>query len=137
MEINIISCEPRHIFTLAQMNMYLIEDEGSDNDMTIQQLASRMDTFLRTGYQGYLFLGDKTLIGYALVRMTTNPYYIRHFFISREYRRVGCGTLAFNALKKTLGVEELDLEVLYGNRRARKFWESLGFTPYSLYMHLE
>lgn len=137
MEITLVLCGTRDIFTLAQMNQLLIEDEGSDNGMTLHQLASRMDNLLKTGYSGYLFMGADTIIGYALVRMTATPYYIRHFYIGRDYRRLGCGTLAFNALKKGLNTDMLDLEVLYSNRRARKFWESLGFRPHSVYMQLD
>ena len=43
---------------LAELNKQLIEDEKSDNHMDMEELKSRMETFLRTDYNAYFFLEE-------------------------------------------------------------------------------
>lgn len=122
---------------LAFFNKQLIEDETSNNPMTIEELEERMTGFLKSEYDAYFFLVDETVVGYALVKKTCTPLYLRQFLIEREYRRKHYGREAFRALLEYLGVERMDIEVLPWNERGMRFWESCGFKEISRYMRFE
>jgi len=119
---------------LAVMNKQLIEDEQHDNKMNIEQLKNRMRDFITGSYNAYMFIDGNRIIGYALVDTQRNALYLRQFFISRDERRKGYGTLAFSQLMQLLGTETIDIEVMVWNDRAKAFWESLGFKERSIYM---
>ena len=122
---------------LAFFNKQLIEDEKSNNPMSIEELEGRMTGFLNTEYDAYFFLVDEVVVGYALVKKTCTPLYLRQFLIAREYRRKHYGMEAFHSLLEYLGVEQLDIEVLPWNERGMRFWESFGFKEISRYMRFE
>lgn len=57
---------------------------------------------------------------------------VHDFFVEPAFRRKGVGTaLAKRLLEeaRVRKVEEVDLEILPANARARAFWESIGFRP--------
>src|SRR5690349_2567808 len=92
---------------LARMNKRLIEDEGSRNPMTLDQLERRMADFLNEGWTVDLLIVDGNVIGYALYRFQCDPYnadqtvvYIRHFYIERDQRHQGFGRLAIQVLRQ-------------------------------------
>lgn len=120
--------------TLANLNKQLIEDEKHDNPMNVQQLKERMKGFIAGDNHAYLFLLDEQFVGYALVNKNRNPYYLRQFFICRDFRRRGLGKRAFHALLNLLNINTIDLEVLVWNNIGRSFWKSLGFQERSIYM---
>ena len=132
----IIKCGKDAVPQLAIFNKQLIEDEKSDNPMTIHELENRMDDFLKTEYDAYFFEANNAIVGYALVKTSCSPLYLRQFFIGREYRKNHCGTEAFHALLEYLNVDSIDIEVLSGNEQGNRFWESLGFKEVSRYMRL-
>lgn len=122
---------------LAVLNKQLIEDEGHDNPMDVAQLAERMAGFIAGEYDAYFFRdagAEGKVLGYALVRHTVAPKYLRHFFICREYRRRGYGRRFFHELLAELDETSIDIEVLTANEAGVQFWHSLGFVPRSLYM---
>jgi predicted acetyltransferase len=119
---------------LSAMNKQLIEDEGHENPMGLEQLRSRMEAFIRSDHEAYLFESGGELVGYALVRPADDPVYLRQFFICREHRRKGYGTQAFDALLAALGISGVDVEVLAWNRPGLAFWRSLGFEERSVLM---
>jgi len=112
---------------LAEMNKWLIDDEKSGNPMNLEQLQERMKGFLSGEYHAYFFTDDEAVIGYALVRHTSDPLYLRQFFIDREYRRQKYGKRAFQALMAYLDVETIDIDVLPWNHAGVSFWKSCGF----------
>ena len=124
----IIQCSTEDAPALAFLNKHLIEDEKSDNPMNLEELENRMKGFLAGEHSAYFFLEDETVIGYALIRQTSSPLYLRQFYIDRPYRHRHCGTHAFRALLAYLQTETIDLDVLPWNEAGRKFWKSLGFT---------
>lgn len=130
-------CNRDDIPQLAVFNKQLIEDEKSDNPMSVPELEKRMEGFLKTEYDAYFFEKDCAIVGYALVKKTCTPLYLRQFFICREYRKEHCGTEAFHALLEYLNVDSIDIEVLSGNEAGNRFWESLGFEEVSRYMRLK
>lgn len=127
-------CTLKDIPRLAALNKQLIEDEKSDNPMNMSELEERMTGFLSSEYEAYFFVAEEKVIGYALVKNTCNPLYLRQFLIDREYRRKHYGTEAFDALMNYLNVDSMDIEVLPWNERGIRFWENCGFREISRYM---
>ncbi len=119
---------------LALLNKQLIDDEKSDNPMNIIELEERMISFLTSDYDAYFFVVEENVIGYALVKNTCNPLYLRQFLIDRNYRKNHYGTKAFHALMEYLSIDSIDIEVLSWNERGILFWESCGFQEISRYM---
>lgn len=134
--IRIKKCTLEDILQLALLNKQLIEDEKSNNAMSIKELEERMHEFITTEYDAYFFMNQGTVVGYALVKNTCNPLYLRQFLIRREYRKNHYGTQAFQSLMKYLNVNTIDIEVLPWNETGIRFWESLGFRELSRYMRL-
>lgn len=95
-------CSIKDVAKLALLNKQLIEDEKSDNAMNINELEKRMKEFLETDYSAYFFIEDSQIVGYALIRNTDNPVYLRQFLIDRNYRKNHYGTQAFQMLLKYL-----------------------------------
>ena len=127
-------CTYKDIDKLTKLNKQLIEDEMSDNTMSIEELKNRMKTFLDTDYEAYFFKIESEVIGYALVNISVKPVYLRQFLICREYRRNHYGEEAFLLLKEKLNVNTVDVEVLSWNEAGNRFWEKLGFVERSRYM---
>ena len=130
----IVRCTASDAGQLAVLNRQLIEDEGSDNPMTIEELETRMKGFLETGYDAYFFTLQGEVIGYALVSTKAAPLYLRQFFIGRDHRREHRGTEAFRLLMGELETDSVDVEVLSWNEPGARFWESLGFVERSRYL---
>ena len=133
----IVRCNKDNIPQLTIFNKQLIEDEGSENPMSVPELEKRMEGFLNTEYDAYFFEEESAMVGYALVKNSCSPLYLRQFFIGREYRKNHYGTKAFHALLEYLDVDSIDIEVLSGNEAGNRFWESLGFGEVSRYMRLK
>ncbi len=112
---------------LAEMNKRLIEDEKSDNPMTVPELTARMAGFLNGEYTAYFFIEEKTVVGYALVNNGRSPLYLRQFYIERECRRRHYGKEAFRLLLEHLETDMLDVDVLPWNAPGLAFWRSMGF----------
>ena len=112
---------------LALLNKQLIDDEKSDNPMNVSELENRMKGFLETDYSAYFFIEDSQIIGYALIKNTSNPVYLRQFLIDRNYRKQHYGTQAFQMLLQYLDIKEIDLEVLPWNKDGLAFWKHCGF----------
>lgn len=120
-------CTHQDISQLAMMNMHLIEDEKSNNPMTLTELEYRMGNFISDEYNAYFFIEDDVVVGYALVKHTSTPLYLRQFYIKREFRRKHYGKIAFHQLMDYMQIEVIDIEVLPWNERGYLFWKSCGF----------
>lgn len=131
---NVRKCELKDAEMLAILNKQLIDDEKSDNPMNVKELEERMKGFLATDYQAYFFEVDDNIVGYALVKTTCTPLYLRQFLIDRKYRNQHYGTEAFRSLMELLCVDNIDIEVLSWNEAGKRFWESCGFSEISRYM---
>lgn len=130
----IVKCTEADVALLTKFNKCLIEDEKSDNKMSVDELYQRMQTFITTEYNAYFFKEGEDVIGYALVKNNCEPLYLRQFYIDRMYRGKHYGQQAFEALLKHLGVSTIDIEVLSWNEAGIRFWEKLGFRERSRYM---
>lgn len=129
-------CTSSDLPLLARWNRQLIEDEGSDNPMSVPELEKRMSDFLNNGYTAYLFREGEKPVGYALIDLTKTPYYLRQFFIARNSRRKRLGQAAFSLLLRELDCDTVDVDVLTGNENGLAFWKSLGFRETWRHMRL-
>lgn len=113
------------------------EDEGS-TPMSVDTAAERIQRWFDTGtFQGAIFLVDEKAIGYLLYEhrpvhvdlRASESVYIRQFFISRESRRKGHVTKAFETFLRELVPEQasVSLDVKVSNPSGQRFWETLGF----------
>lgn len=130
-------CTPSDLQLLTKFNKYLIEDEKSDNTMNEEELFQRMQSFITTEYDAYFFIEKQDIVGYALVKNTCSPLYLRQFYIDRQYRRMHYGERAFHELLKYLQVATIDIEVLTWNEAAVRFWQKLNFQERSKYMRFQ
>lgn len=131
---------------LANMNRQLIEDEGSRNPMSLQELEQRMLSWLSSPeWRVVLIEVDGEPAGYCLYTQRVDAYfpqrpeiYVRHFFVSRHCRRQGIGTAAFRSLMKAYFPPDarLVLDVLVTNQGGLRFWQSLGFEPCCMTLEL-
>lgn len=130
-------CTIADVPILAKLNKQLIDDEKSDNSMNISELENRMTKFLESEYNAYFFIQNSTIIGYALLKNTVEPVYLRQFLIDRKYRKQHYGKQAFQMLMQHLKLNKIDVEVLPWNQSGYLFWKSCGFNELSISMRYE
>ncbi|GIQ69636.1 hypothetical protein XYCOK13_24600 [Xylanibacillus composti] len=123
---------------LSRMNRQLIEDEGSTNPMSTEELLVRMKGWLQSGWQIDLLLRDTTVLGYALYQLRRNErgkeeVYLRQYFIERKHRGRGYGQAGIALLLETRWDpgHTIVVEVLETNPAGHRFWQRVGFAPYS------
>lgn len=131
---------------LARMNKCLIEDEGSRNPMSVDELQQRMRGWLHGDWQAALFIEAESTAGYAVYQFRQDDYfpektvvYLRQFYIERDRRNKGLGSLAFRTLARERFPEEctIVIDALASNPKGYGFWSKLGFQPYCTTMHLQ
>jgi GNAT superfamily N-acetyltransferase len=117
------------IAQLASWNRQLIEDEGHDNPMSLDELVARMRTWLATDYRAVVFEVAATLVGYALFRDTPEWIHLRQFFVARDRRRRGIGARAVGLLRDTVfpSGKVILVEAMAWNDAALSFWRKVGF----------
>ena len=130
---NIRKAKDDEITLIAEMTRQLFEDEPSDMELSNLQFEDRLRKHMDAGCHAFLFIKG-SIIGYALVNLAREPYYLIDFFICRDSRRGGNGTAAFHSLINELNTECIDLDVFCWNNRGQKFWESLGFKERAIIM---
>ena len=134
---HIQKCTIADVPTLAKLNKQLIDDEKSNNFMSISELENRMREFLKTDYVAYFFIKNSKIIGYALLKATVEPVYLRQFLIDREYREQHYGKQVFQMLMQHLEIDKIDIEILPWNQIGYSFWKSCGFKELSISMRYE
>jgi GNAT superfamily N-acetyltransferase len=131
---------------LGAMNRRLADAEGSRNPLPAAALAERMAKWLNEGWQAALFEEESAPIGYCVFQLGADYYdpsipevYLRQFFIEPARRGLGLGRQAFALLRSTEfpAGAHLHLDVLATNPRGQRFWEAMGFQPYSIALRLD
>jgi GNAT superfamily N-acetyltransferase len=138
---------------LASWNQQLIEDEGHDNTMSLDELVMRMRTWLATEYQALIFdepatSADPALlknqwipacagmtaagsapVAYALFRDAPEWIHLRQFFVARDRRRRGIGARAVALLRDSVFPPDkpVIVEAMAWNHPALLFWRAVGF----------
>ncbi|MVP00830.1 GNAT family N-acetyltransferase [Paenibacillus lutrae] len=130
---------------LAQMNKELIQDEGSRNPMSLEQLEERMNGWLFDEWEIEIIQKDTSVIGYAVYHIRKDDFYpdekyiyLRQFYMRREHRGKGYGTEALKHLIRysfPYGAK-VSIDVLESNARGSNFWKKFGFEPYYTQMKL-
>lgn len=114
---------------LASWNQQLIEDEGHDNAMSLEELVARMRTWLTTDYQALVFEDGATPAAYVLFRRTPEWIHLRQFFVARDRRRRGIGARAVALLRAEVFPPDKSVvvEAMAWNHAALSFWRAVGF----------
>jgi predicted acetyltransferase len=116
---------------LASWNRQLIEDEGHDNTMSLDELVARMRTWLASEYQAVVFEepATPTPVAYALFLNTPEWIHLRQFFVARDCRRRGIGARAIALLRDTIFQQDkrVLVEAMAWNHPALSFWRAVGF----------
>ena len=124
---------------LAKWNHQLIQDEGHRNQMTVAQLRERMAGWLRSRmYRAIVFSIDNNDTAYVLYREGPTEIYLRHLFVSKEYRRQGVGRKAIDIVRNEIWPKgkRMVVEVLVANTAAVEFWRAVGYKDYSMTMEI-
>ncbi len=131
---------------LAQMNKKLIDDEGSSNPMSIQELEERMKSWFLLDWNIDLICNDAQIIGYALYQYRENQndkeqeeVFLRQYFINPDFRNQGFGQAGIKLLleKRFKPDQTIIIDVLESNPRGINFWKKAGFTPYCTTMKIK
>ena len=118
----------KDISILAILNKRLIEDEKHPNQMDVKQLEQRLKNWLESEYTAYIIKGGDEILGYCLYRDDGDFYYLRQLYIDRHCRRKGLATKLLDWMYTNIWTnKKTRLDVLAGNTRAIKFYESYGF----------
>ena len=116
---------------LASWNRKLIEDEGHDNTMSLEELVVRMRNWLTTEYQALIFEDPAAPapVAYALLRDTPEWVHLRQFFVARDRRRRGIGARAVALLRDSVIPPDkpVIVEAMAWNHPALSFWHAMGF----------
>jgi len=127
---------------LAAMNRALIDDSGARNRMTPEDFAARFRRRAAEGYRILVFELEDRPVAFASYqpRVTDDGVSYTHlaqFHVAGEHRGRGVGRQAF-ALRRAgwPAGGRVTLDVLCANAAGRRFWDSLGFRPFSIAMEL-
>lgn len=127
---------------LAAMNRALWEDSGVQNGMTPDQVIARFRRRAAEGYRVAVFERSAERVGFAShqARVTDDglPYtHLAQFLIAREHRGLGLGREAFALLQAGWPAGgRVTLDVFHANAAGRRFWDHLGFRPFSTAMEI-
>lgn len=102
-----------------------------------ERIAWAVDQQLRNKFAGVLLLAREVNnpVGVALAVYTPSAELgrvltVNDFFVRPDYRRRGVGRELVNRLleeSRLMGIDEINLEVVVGNKAAAGFWRSVGF----------
>lgn len=106
--------------------------------MSLAELKQRMSGWLRGEYEAIIFEVEGAVVAYALYAHKPDHIYLRQFFVCRAFRRQGVGQVAIDILQSQIWPQQtpIRLEVLVANDRARRFWQTIGFSEYAVTMEL-
>lgn len=73
---------------LAQMNEEFRKAERADDDMTIEEIKSRMRSIMEEdAFCVYLLAKEDDIYGYTVIDLSRKRDYLRHLLIREEYRK--------------------------------------------------
>lgn len=131
-------CRPCDAELLGRLNAQLAEDEGAQPIGPPSAYVERIRSWLERGrYEAAVARRGDDVLAYVVWRADPDygDIYIRQFFVSREHRGAGLGCRLFErAVVQFWPGKPLRLDVYDSNPRGGKFWERVGFTPYSRLM---
>jgi GNAT superfamily N-acetyltransferase len=122
---------------LAQFNEQLVQDEWGGGSMSLERLEERVRRRINDDeYRVLLFRERGNDVAYALVTADDESAFIHHFYVVPEYRGEGIGREALDLLFREVvpPTARVTLDVLAANESGHAFWQSAGFTDYSVRM---
>jgi ribosomal protein S18 acetylase RimI-like enzyme len=143
LSLKLVSATEFDLIALTQMNKGLIDDEGSQNPMTIHELENRMKGWLISDWSIDVIYKNSVIVGYALYQIRQNQYlaeekevYLRQYYIKPAFRRQGIGHDGIKLLKENRfnEAQTVTIDVLVENQRGMNFWRKVGFIPYCMTM---
>lgn len=126
----LISATVQDVDLLAELNAKMIADSGHNSGLDATGLRNRMESWLTSGeYSAVFFEFDNALVGYALFSCSDVYAHLRQFYIARNHRRKGLGTLALQLLRaeRLVVATEIRIDVHPTNQATLCFWRSNGF----------
>jgi ribosomal protein S18 acetylase RimI-like enzyme len=123
---------------LLHMNIGLRIDEKMDDSLGEREVKDKMISFL-TGneYKVFIIQEEEEVLGYCVINILLKPMYLRQLYINEKYRNKGIGKQVINALLDIMNIKEIDIEVMYWNDSAIRFYEKYGFKKRYLGMRYE
>jgi GNAT superfamily N-acetyltransferase len=121
---------------LPLIEQYYKFDSLIFHEQTIDYPLQRLLRSRKLGRVWVIETIERELAGYAILTYSYDLEFggvqgiITDFFISEPYRRHGLGRRMIATMAdfcRKSGITTIELQVTYGNRRARQFYESLGF----------
>lgn len=109
------------------------------------RLAMQLERLLLNGAEAWLFESAAgpdagSVVGYVLLQpLADGTMTIRHFLVTREFRRRGIGRAILTTLRRQVHPDpgRWRLDVLVGNAAGRAFWRACGFGEVSVTMALD
>jgi len=114
--------------------------------MSIDELQERLMNWLCSDWQVDVVMEGKDIAGYAVYQQRKDEYYpdrtvvyLRQFYIERDKRNRGLGSLAFRTLanERFPPGSTVVIDALASNPDGYRFWAKVGFQPYCTTMHLK
>ena len=115
-------------------NIWQITDEG------MEKILREIDGIITDGSRKIIVAeSEGRIVGFIQGQVVKRNEYIPEcvgfinlLYVHEPFRRLGIGTRLVKRLSEffeDLGVQEVNLNYILGNREAEKFWSSLGFKP--------
>lgn len=122
---------------VAALNQLLQVDEAHPRQMELSEIESRTSRWLQfDGYEAILFEDAGETAGYALYRREEDHFYLKQFFVCRQFRRQSVGRRAIDWLMENVwhNAPAVYLDVLTNNSAGIAFWHAVGFRDYCIAM---
>ena len=123
---------------IAPLNAELSRDEGAAPVGSLVDYEQRLRTWLEEGrYHAAVARAGSETVAYVVWREDPDyaDVFVRQFFVVRERRGQGLGRAMFEeAVAEFWPGRPLRLDVYDSNPGGARFWERLGFAPYSRLM---
>jgi hypothetical protein len=130
--LNIELYRQQNYATLANLRRRQIEEENNPLPISDSAIEKQIDDWLSSGHQAFFLKWDADIVGFAIIDTTCEPYSLKYFYASRNFRRSGMKVLDFRKLIDVLETDALEVKVNAHNNSSRLFWEAFGFKERSV-----
>jgi hypothetical protein len=119
--------QPEKFNVLLELRRRQIEEDRNcavPNDLSVSQ---QIIEWTAGQYRAFFLKWDEDIIGFAVIETHHEPYSLKYFYASRNFRRSGMKVLDFSKLVDLLETDVLEVQVAARNNSSRLFWETFGF----------
>jgi predicted acetyltransferase len=125
--LNIELYRPQNFDILAELRRRQIEEERSALPVNSSAIRNQIAEWTTDGHQAFFLKWDDDIVGFAVIDTDCDPYSLKYFYASRNFRRSGMKVLDFSKLIALLDTDVLEVKVNARNTSSRLFWETFGF----------